>query len=59
MEAKLFKSEIEYKAVLQRIREPWESPVDTPEADEDEILTIPDTELSNLLSIEFSLAVNY
>jgi HTH-type transcriptional regulator/antitoxin HigA len=37
---RLLKSEAEYKVALQRIRELWESPEGTPEADEEELLVL-------------------
>ena len=37
---KLIKNEADYQAALKRIRQLWESPEGTPEADEEELLVI-------------------
>jgi HTH-type transcriptional regulator/antitoxin HigA len=37
---KLIKTEADYQAALRRIRKLWESPEGTPEAEEEEILTL-------------------
>ena len=37
---KLIKTEADYQAALQRIRDLWESPEGSPEAEEEEILTL-------------------